>query len=411
MAVQKPVEQKPKVPIYDRGNECLNCGHPLELSDRYCSYCGQLNSRQKLSLGNYFREFAGSILNYDSRFRYTIKDLLFKPGTITRDYVDGKRLTYANPFRFYLSISILFFIISGLLDFFENTQNNLDSFDWNNLTTEARKDLQEIPLDSIRYYIDKGIQQKQDTTEALPFEYQSPVSLDSMGFYQRTKSKIALFRAFSSSTSITRAEEGLDSLNYPKTRSNIWLYKKSTSVNKIIDEPFEFYEYLVEKTPFFIFFFTPFFALAFVPLYLKKDSYKEALQAVKNTHYSWFKKLIEIPYLGSAVAHLLASLRRFLFPSTRHNYIEHVIFIFHIFSFMFLGMLLLALPDFVIGASVLTSLFLFLVCPFYFYKALRNFYKERRLRTLLKFFILNFVFLVLSTMSVIIFLLITAATY
>ncbi|MCC4212745.1 DUF3667 domain-containing protein [Leeuwenhoekiella parthenopeia] len=409
--MQKPVEQKPKIPVYDRGNKCLNCGHPLELSDRYCSYCGQINSRQRLSLGNYFREFAGSIFNYDSRFRYTIKDLLFKPGTITRDYVDGKRLTYANPFRFYLSVSILFFIISGLLDFFENTENTTDSFDWSKLTTEAKKDFQEIPIDSITYYIEKGVQQNRDTTQALPFEYQNPEKLDSLGFYGRTKNKITLFRKFSSSTAITRPEEGLDSLKYPKTRTNIWLYKKSATFNKILDEPFEFYEYLVEKTPFFIFFFTPLFALAFVPLYLKKESYREALQKIKGTSYSWFQTVLNIPYLGSGIAAVLATLRRFFYPSAKHNYVEHVIFIFHIFSFMFLGMLLLALPDFVIGASVLTSIFLFLICPFYFYKALRNFYKEGRLRTLLKFLILNFVFLMLSGMSMILFLLITAATY
>ena len=51
----------------------------VEISDRYCSYCGQLNSTKKLSLQDYFGEFIISIVNYDSRFRYTIKDLLFKP--------------------------------------------------------------------------------------------------------------------------------------------------------------------------------------------------------------------------------------------------------------------------------------------------------------------------------------------
>jgi len=84
-----------------RGVKCLNCGHPLDLSDVYCSYCGQINSTKKLSLGDFFKEFFSSIVNYDSRLRYTLKDLLFKPGTITKNYVGGQRLKYASPFRFF----------------------------------------------------------------------------------------------------------------------------------------------------------------------------------------------------------------------------------------------------------------------------------------------------------------------
>ncbi len=410
--MEKPIERNPKVPINHRGNECLNCGHPLELSDRFCSYCGQINSREKLSLGNYFQEFAGSIFNYDSRFRYTIKDLLFKPGTITRNYVNGKRLTYANPFRFYLSVSILFFLLSGILEFFENKENALNTIDWNNFITDAKKGIdKKIPVDSIAYYIKESQTANRDTSETKPFDYVSPAEVDTMGFYNRTKLKITLFRKFSSSTAIERPETGLDSLKYPKTRTNIYLYKKSTTLNKIIDNPLDFWDYMVDKTPFFIFFFTPFFAMVFIPLYLKKESFSTAFSNVKNTKYNWFQSVLKVPYLGEAIAIILATFRRFLYPSAKHNYIEHVIFIFHIFSFMFLGMLLLALPDFAIGTSILTSLFVFFVCPFYFYKALRNFYKERRLRTLLKFLILNFVFLVLSGVSTVIFLLITAATY
>ena len=83
-----------------RGPSCLNCGHPLELTDKYCSNCSQLNTTKQLSIKDFLHEFFSSILTYDSRLRYTLKDLLFKPGTITKNYVEGQRLKYANPFRF-----------------------------------------------------------------------------------------------------------------------------------------------------------------------------------------------------------------------------------------------------------------------------------------------------------------------
>ena len=98
-----------------RGPECLNCKHPLDLSDVYCSYCGQLNTTKSLAIKDFFNEFLGSIITYDSKLRYTVRDLLFRPGVITRNYVNGQRLRYANPFRFFLSVSIIFFIFQGLI--------------------------------------------------------------------------------------------------------------------------------------------------------------------------------------------------------------------------------------------------------------------------------------------------------
>src|SRR5690554_1400176 len=96
-----------------RGTECLNCSHPLDRSDVYCPYCSQLNSNKQLSVRDFLAEFLGSVLVYDSRLRHTLRELLFHPGQITRNYVAGQRLKYANPFRFFLSVSIIYFLIKG----------------------------------------------------------------------------------------------------------------------------------------------------------------------------------------------------------------------------------------------------------------------------------------------------------
>ncbi|WP_232224052.1 DUF3667 domain-containing protein [Gillisia sp. CAL575] len=59
----------------------------------------------------FFLEFFAGIFSYDSRMRRTLSTLIFRPGKITKDYVNGMRTQYANPFRFFLSISIIFFIV------------------------------------------------------------------------------------------------------------------------------------------------------------------------------------------------------------------------------------------------------------------------------------------------------------
>ena len=118
MSTNLPVKTTGRKAAKYRGAECLNCGHPLDLSDVYCSYCGQLNTKKKLSLSDFFGEFLASIVNYDSRLRHTVKDILFRPGIITKNYVAGQRLRYANPFRFFLSTSIIYFLLQSLVSSF-----------------------------------------------------------------------------------------------------------------------------------------------------------------------------------------------------------------------------------------------------------------------------------------------------
>ena len=62
--------------------------------------------------------FAGeafeSITHADSRLWRTLWFLLAKPGRLTREFFEGKRAGYLPPFRLYLVISLLFFLVVGL---------------------------------------------------------------------------------------------------------------------------------------------------------------------------------------------------------------------------------------------------------------------------------------------------------
>ncbi|MCB0373602.1 MAG: hypothetical protein KDD31_11370, partial [Muricauda sp.] len=59
-----------------RGVKCLNCGHPLDISDKYCPNCSQANSTKKLTLKDFFDEFFSSLLNYDSKLLKTLSALM-----------------------------------------------------------------------------------------------------------------------------------------------------------------------------------------------------------------------------------------------------------------------------------------------------------------------------------------------
>lgn len=97
---------------------CLNCGH--HVPDRFCGHCSQENVDTKESFGHLVSHFFQDITHYDSKLLLTLKYLFFYPGRLTRDYINGKRLTYVNPIRLYVFTSFVFFLMMGLTGQHEN---------------------------------------------------------------------------------------------------------------------------------------------------------------------------------------------------------------------------------------------------------------------------------------------------
>jgi hypothetical protein len=61
-------------------------------------------------VGHLVRHFFEDITHFDGKFFTTLKDLIVKPGFLTREYVAGRRVAYLNPIRMYIFISAIFFI-------------------------------------------------------------------------------------------------------------------------------------------------------------------------------------------------------------------------------------------------------------------------------------------------------------
>lgn len=94
-------------------SECLNCGTTLE--GPFCYHCGQPDRNFLRFFPVLLREFLEDFLDLDSRFARTLKPLLFKPGRLTRDYLEGRRFRYTPPMRLYLFSSIAFFLLFALI--------------------------------------------------------------------------------------------------------------------------------------------------------------------------------------------------------------------------------------------------------------------------------------------------------
>ncbi|RLA22942.1 MAG: hypothetical protein DRQ63_12205, partial [Gammaproteobacteria bacterium] len=89
---------------------CLNCG--TTLSGQYCGNCGQRSRSRLISIWELLRDAFGDLLELDSRVWRTLIPLITRPGKLTRDYLEGRRARYMPPFRTYLVLSIVFFLVA-----------------------------------------------------------------------------------------------------------------------------------------------------------------------------------------------------------------------------------------------------------------------------------------------------------
>ncbi len=89
---------------------CLNCG--TRLTGQYCGNCGQRARSRLISLWQLLSEAFGDLLEFDSRLWRTLIPLLIRPGQLTRDYLEGRRARYMPPFRMYLVLSVIFFVVA-----------------------------------------------------------------------------------------------------------------------------------------------------------------------------------------------------------------------------------------------------------------------------------------------------------
>lgn len=81
----------------------------------YCPTCGQRKVDVRISLRRMLTEVMDDQLSLNSTLPRTLGTLLFRPGRLTHDYVQGRMMRYIPPFRLYLVSSLLFFIILPLV--------------------------------------------------------------------------------------------------------------------------------------------------------------------------------------------------------------------------------------------------------------------------------------------------------
>lgn len=112
---ERPAPDRPAAadPEPSRGRCCENCG--TVLAGPYCSACGQRHHDHPVhSFRHFIREATEDATHADSRLWQTLIALLFRPGFLTREFLDGHRVRFLPPVRLYLVVSVIYFLLVGL---------------------------------------------------------------------------------------------------------------------------------------------------------------------------------------------------------------------------------------------------------------------------------------------------------
>src|SRR5439155_26763539 len=68
------------------------------------------NIETKETFLSLLKHFVYDVFHFDSKFFDSVHDVLFRPGYMSRQYVDGKRARFLDPIRMYLFTSAVFFL-------------------------------------------------------------------------------------------------------------------------------------------------------------------------------------------------------------------------------------------------------------------------------------------------------------
>jgi hypothetical protein len=89
---------------------CPNCS--TRLVGQYCYHCGQERfGRNLFKVRNYVKYMGDELFDFDSKNVRTLRYLILRPGFLTREYWEGKIKRYIVPFKLYLFVAFLFYIV------------------------------------------------------------------------------------------------------------------------------------------------------------------------------------------------------------------------------------------------------------------------------------------------------------
>ena len=326
---------------------CLNCG--TIVVGRFCHVCGQENLEPKESVWHLVTHFFNDITHFDGKFFQTLKILLFRPGFLPREYVNGRRASYLNPIRMYVFTSAIFFLI--FFSFFQKEKMHINTT-FNGKTLAQIKEMDSASFATFTAQLDGGRPMtREQFAKYIDTTFSSGIHL---GNNYKTR------REYDSLLASGKIRENWLARQF--VYKQIELNEKYNNNSQQITDAFV--HTLMHNVPQMLFISLPILALILKLLYIRRKQF---------------------------------------------YYVSHGIFAIHLYIFVFISLLVIFTVS-RIKSEVNWSIFGFLTAILilglfvYEYLALKNFYRQGWIKTFFKFLLLDILFLIVLTLLFVIFI-------
>lgn len=318
---------------------CLNCH--IMVKGRFCHRCGQENIEPQESVWDLVSHFFKDITHFDGKFFSSLKYLITRPGFLSREYMIGRRASYVNPIRMYIFTSAFFFLI--FFSFFKIDSKSIMTIDMNGKTYKQIEAMDSLTFDAFTKNVNKQAGKPQ-----------LPMNREQFKEYFDSSAETGAFRFAPGNY---KSKAAYDSLLQSGKKKHNWLERQLIYKDIEINEKFRgnkqalistFSNIMLHSLPQMLFVLLPIFAGILKLLYIRRKNYYYVNHGIFSIHF----------YVFSFINLL------FLFGLTKLNDSLH----WGLISFL---------------KGILVAWIFF-----YLYKAMRNFYQQKRAKTIIKFLLL-----------------------
>ncbi|WP_143729528.1 DUF3667 domain-containing protein [Microbulbifer sp. GL-2] len=271
---------------------CANC--QTELLGPHCYSCGQPVRGMVRHFSSVLGDLFDTLLALDSRIWKTLPSLLFRPGFLTAEYFDGRRVRYVSPVRLFIFLCVTTFFVVRLSSDWSinfgldtNSEQAISSAEQkvNNALIKvdevkqasADNPVLKAELNKVQLYLDNGVEELQDGIAVVDNEIDEPTPVTKASINSGLKQAI---------TEVDREFLQMDGL--PEGLSN-WLNtevaRAQENIERVSDDPNRFKKAFLSALPSTLLLMVPLFAIMCWIIYLfKRRLYMEHLIVALHSH-------------------------------------------------------------------------------------------------------------------------------
>ena len=348
---------------------CLNCGEVL--TGQHCSHCGQHSRVRVLSLWGLTRDVIGDLLDADSRVWRTLWPLAFRPGLLTQEFLRGRRASYTPPFRMYLVLSLVFFVVASISDPGSEVALQLDEGGTN---IQIRDGQQAAP--------GQPGEPAEPAPPAAPPAPASPGAQPTLDAETRRLLDALIERVPESERAKARRE--LEANLAQASPADL------AAASRFVADPCSEENFMIDAGP---------------VLEQYEPRLREACRKIMADQQSFGRALFDnIPKMMFIFLPLIAAVMSVLYIRSGRYYVEHLLFVVHFHAFFFLAGIVVVLLERLSGVlpgalgsgakavEGLVGAALVFYVPWYLLAAMRRVYAQGWWKTLPKFAILGFAY-------------------